>query len=283
MKAQIIDGKALSASYRAEIAARVAAFRERTGITPGLAVILVGEDPASQIYVKNKGIGCEQAGIHSLTIRMPESTTQQELEQQIEALNADETIHGILVQLPLPKQLDENAALACILPEKDVDGFHILNAGKLFTGQNGVVACTPKGAMEMIHSTGIDVSGKEAVVVGRSNIVGKPMAMLLLNENATVTICHSRTADLASHTRRADILVAAVGKAKFITADMVKPGAVVIDVGINRMDGKVMGDVDFDAVSEVASWITPVPGGVGRMTITMLLENTLEAAERAAK
>lgn len=195
-------------------------------------------------------------------------------------MNADASIHGILVQLPLPQGLDEAAALARILPEKDVDGFHLLNAGRLFTGQQGVVACTPKGAMEMLHRTGIDLSGKEAVVVGRSNIVGKPMAMLLLQENATVTICHSRTANLAEHTRRADVLVAAVGKPRFITADMVKPGAVVIDVGINRVDGKVVGDVEFDAVREVASWITPVPGGVGRMTITMLLANTIEAAER---
>lgn len=283
MKAQIIDGKALSTVYRETIAVRVAALKETKGIIPGLAVILVGDDPASQIYVKNKGVGCEQVGIHSVTIRMPENTTQTELEAQIDALNRDTSIHGILVQLPLPKGLDETAALGKILPEKDVDGFHILNAGKLFTGQPGVVACTPKGAMEMIHSTGVSVSGKEAMVVGRSNIVGKPMAMLLLGENATVTMCHSRTANLAEHTRRADILVAAVGKPRMITADMVKPGAVVIDVGINRVDGKVVGDVDFDGVSEVASWITPVPGGVGRMTITMLLENTLEAAERAAK
>ncbi|MBQ8201387.1 MAG: bifunctional methylenetetrahydrofolate dehydrogenase/methenyltetrahydrofolate cyclohydrolase FolD [Clostridia bacterium] len=280
MSAQLLDGKVMSEALRGEIAVRVARLQEK-GIHPGLAVILVGEDPASQIYVRNKGIGCEQVGIHSVTIRMPETTTQDELESQIRALNADDSIHGILVQLPLPKHLDEAAALAVIVPEKDVDGFHIQNAGKLLNGLNGVIACTPKGALEMIRRTGVDLSGKEAVVVGRSNIVGKPMAMLLLQQNCTVTMCHSRTADLAAHTRNADVLVAAVGKAKFITADMVKPGAVVIDVGINRnAEGKVVGDVDFDAVKEVAGWITPVPGGVGRMTITMLLENTVEAAEK---
>ncbi len=279
MAAQLLDGKAMSAELREELALRVQRLKGK-GVTPGLAVILVGDDPASQIYVKNKELGCQQISIHSVTIRLPETASQAELEAQIDKLNADASIHGILVQLPLPQGLDEAAALARILPEKDVDGFHLLNAGKLFTGQQGVVACTPKGAMEMLHRTGIDLSGKEAVVVGRSNIVGKPMAMLLLQENATVTICHSRTANLAEHTRRADVLVAAVGKPRFITADMVKPGAIVIDVGINRVDGKVVGDVDFDAVREVASWITPVPGGVGRMTITMLLANTIEAAER---
>ncbi len=282
MAAQLLDGKTMSNELREKLALRVENLKAR-GVTPGLAVILVGEDPASQIYVKNKGLGCAQVGMHSVTIRMPETTTQQELETQIDQLNGDAAIHGILVQLPLPAGLDEAAALARIAPEKDVDGFHVVNAGKLFTGQKGVVACTPKGAMEMIRRTGIDLSGKEAVVVGRSNIVGKPMAMLLLQQNATVTMCHSRTQHLAEHTRRADVLVAAVGKPRFITADMVKPGAIVIDVGINRVDGKVVGDVDFDAVKEVASWITPVPGGVGRMTITMLLENTIEAAERTVK
>ena len=282
MAAQLLDGKAMSEELRAEIARKVAALKER-GVTPGLSVILVGDDPASQIYVRNKGIGCEKTGMHSVTIRMPEDTTQQALEDQIRALNADPAIHGILVQLPLPPHLDEAAALAAIAPEKDVDGFHVQNAGRLLCGLPGVVACTPKGAMEMIRRTGVSLSGKEAVVVGRSNIVGKPMAMLLLQQNCTVTVCHSRTADLAAHTRRADILVAAVGRPKMITADMVKPGAIVIDVGINRVDGKVVGDVDFDGVKEVAGWITPVPGGVGRMTITMLLENTVEAAERAGK
>ena len=280
MSAQLLDGKLMSDELRVRIAERVAALKEK-GVHPGLAVILVGEDPASQIYVRNKEKGCEQVGMHSIAIRLPAETTQSELEGHIRALNADASIHGILVQLPLPRHLDEADALAVIAPEKDVDGFHVQNAGKLLNGLEGVVACTPKGALEMIRRTGVDLSGKEAVVVGRSNIVGKPMAMLLLQQNCTVTMCHSRTADLAAHTRRADVLVAAVGKAKFITADMVKPGAIVIDVGINRnAEGKVVGDVDFDAVKEVAGWITPVPGGVGRMTITMLLENTVEAAER---
>lgn len=281
MVARLLDGKAMAEEIRGEIAQRVVALKAR-GITPGLAVILVGEDPASQIYVRNKGIACEKAGIHSVTLRLPEDTTQQVLEEHIRALNADGSIHGILVQLPLPRHLDEAAALAAIVPEKDVDGFHVLNAGKLLNGLPGVVACTPKGALEMIRRTGVPLAGKEAVVVGRSNIVGKPMAMLLLQQNCTVTICHSRTVNLAEHTRRADVLVAAVGKPRFITADMVKPGAIVIDVGINRVDGKVVGDVDFDQVQQVAGWLTPVPGGVGRMTIAMLLDNTVEAAERAA-
>ena len=279
MAAEILDGKMMSEKLRAEIAQRVAALKGK-GVTPGLAVILVGNDPASEIYVRNKGKGCEEVGIYSRTIRLPEETTRQELDREIEKLNADPAIHGILVQLPLPKHLDEQEALAKILPEKDVDGFHLINAGHMMTGTDGVIACTPRGALYMIKSTGIDLNGKEAVVIGRSNIVGKPMAMLLLRENCTVTMCHSRTKNLAEHTRRADILVAAVGKAGFVTADMVKDGAVVIDVGINRVDGKVRGDVDFENVKEKAAWITPVPGGVGRMTITMLLDNTVEAAER---
>ena len=279
MAAEILDGKMMSEKLRAEIAERVAALKGK-GVTPGLAVILVGNDPASEIYVRNKGKGCEEVGIYSRTIRLPEETTRQELDREIEKLNADPAIHGILVQLPLPKHLDEQEALAKILPEKDVDGFHLINAGHMMTGTDGVIACTPRGALYMIKSTGIDLNGKEAVVIGRSNIVGKPMAMLLLRENCTVTMCHSRTKNLAEHTRRADILVAAVGKAGFVTADMVKDGAVVIDVGINRVDGKVRGDVDFENVKEKAAWITPVPGGVGRMTITMLLDNTVEAAER---
>ena len=279
MAAQILDGKVMSETLRKEIAERTVRLKEQ-GVTPGLAVILVGDDPASEIYVRNKGNGCAEVGIYSRTIRMPAETKQEELEAAIEELNADKAIHGILVQLPLPKHLDEQAALARILPEKDVDGFHLINAGHMLTGTEGVVACTPRGALYMIKTTGLDLAGKEAVVIGRSNIVGKPMAMLLLRENCTVTICHSRTVNLKDHTRRADILVAAVGKAGFVTADMVKHGAVVIDVGINRVDGKVKGDVDFDAVKEVAGWITPVPGGVGKMTITMLLANTVEAAER---
>ena len=279
MSAEILSGKVMSESLRKEIAERVSALKER-GVTPGLAVILVGNDPASEIYVRNKGNGCAEVGMYSRTINMPEETTQEQLEAAIEELNSDSAIHGILVQLPLPKHLDENAALAKIMPEKDVDGFHLINAGHMLTGTPGVVACTPKGALYMIKSTGVDLNGKEAVVIGRSNIVGKPMAMLLLQQNCTVTMCHSRTKNLAEHTRRADVLVAAVGKAGFVTADMVKPGAIVIDVGINRVDGKVKGDVDFDAVKEVAGYITPVPGGVGKMTITMLLMNTVEAAER---
>ncbi len=248
------------------------------GVTPGLAVILVGEDPASQIYVRNKGIACEKIGIVSRTIRLPGDTSEEALIGMVESLNADDAIHGILVQLPLPRGLRENVVLSHILPEKDVDGFHLINAGKLFTGQDGVVPCTPKGILHMLKSAGVPLSGKEAVIVGRSNIVGKPAAMLLLNENCTVTVCHSKTRDLPAVTRRADVLVAAVGRAHFITADMVKPGAVVIDVGINRVDGKVIGDVDYEAVGEVASYITPVPGGVGKMTISMLMQNTLEAA-----
>ena len=282
MAAEILDGKKMSEGLRKEITERVNTLKER-GVTPGLAVILAGNDPASEIYVRNKGNGCAETGMLSRTIRLPEETTQAELEAAIEELNADEKIHGILVQLPLPKHLDEQAALAKIRPEKDVDGFHLINAGHMLTGTEGVIACTPRGALHMIKTTGVDLNGKEAVVIGRSNIVGKPMAMLLLRENCTVTMCHSRTKDLAEHTRRADVLVAAVGKAGFVTADMVKPGAIVIDVGINRVDGKVRGDVDFDAVKEVAGWITPVPGGVGKMTITMLLMNTVEAAERTLK
>ena len=281
MTARLLDGKMMSAEIREQIAAKTRDLKAR-GITPGLAVILVGNDPASEIYVRNKQKGCDEVGFFSRTVHMDETTTQKALEDEIDALNRDDRIHGILVQLPLPAHLDEQAALARILPEKDVDGFHMINAGRLMTGAEGVIPCTPKGALYMIRSTGEELSGKEAVVIGRSNIVGKPMAMLLMRENCTVTVCHSRTKDLAAHTRRADILVAAVGRAGFVTADMVKPGAIVIDVGINRVDGKVKGDVDFDAVQEVAGWITPVPGGVGKMTIAMLLANTLEAAEKKA-
>ena len=282
MSARILDGKVLSAEIKEDVIQRVSALKEK-GITPGLAVILVGDDPASEIYVRNKGKGCEETGMLSRTIRMNAVTTQEELEAEISRLNDDPSIHGILVQLPLPRHLNERAALAKILPEKDVDGFHLINAGHLLDGTEGVRPCTPKGALYMIRSTGLDLSGKEAVVIGRSNIVGKPMAMMLLQENCTVTICHSRTVNLEEHTRRADILVAAVGRAGFVTADMVKPGAVVIDVGINRVNGKVCGDVDFENVKEKAGWITPVPGGVGRMTIAMLLSNTVDAAERTSE
>ena len=279
MSAVRIDGKAMALAIREEIAAKVAGLKAR-GVTPGLAVILVGDDPASEIYVRNKGIACEKAGMHSETIRLPQETTQRQLEAEIDRLNRDPAIDGILVQLPLPRHLDERAALSAILPEKDVDGFHPVNAGRLLAGEPTVVPCTPKGAMRLIRSTGVETDGKEAVVVGRSNIVGKPMALLLLQAGCTVTVCHSRTRDLGAVTRRADILVSAVGKAGVIRGDMVKPGAVVIDVGINRVDGKVTGDAAFDEVSEVAGWLTPVPGGVGPMTIAMLLENTLEAAEK---
>lgn len=280
MAAKLLDGKVMAAELEDKLKLRVDALREK-GCVPGLLVILVGEDPASQTYVGNKEKACERLGITSQTLRLPENTQQAELEKIIREANEDEAIHGILVQLPLPRHLDGDRALELILPEKDVDGFHDINAGRLMRGQNGVVACTPKGALYMLKNAGIDIAGKEAVVVGRSNIVGKPMAMLLLQENATVTVCHSRTADLAAHTRRADILVAAIGKARFITADMVKDGAVVVDVGINRVDGKLCGDVDFEPVSEKASYITPVPGGVGKMTIAMLMDSTVSAAEAA--
>ncbi len=251
------------------------------GIEPGLAVVLVGEDPASEIYVRNKGLACEAIGIQSTTLKLPGDVKQDELLKVIDELNANPAIHGILVQLPLPRHINEDEVLLRILPEKDVDGFHILNAGMLFTGLPGVKPCTPKGILYMLKSTNVDISGKHAVVIGRSNIVGKPIAMMLLEENCTVTICHSRTKDLPAITRQADIVVVAIGKARFLTADMVKEGAMVIDVGINRVDGKVVGDVDFDQVQHVAGYITPVPGGVGKMTISMLMQNTLEAACRA--
>ena len=279
--AVILDGKSLSEKRMGELKNRVDALNAK-GRAVGLAVILVGENPASQVYVRNKGKACEALGIRGDTILLPEETSQEELEALIEKLNGDDTVDGILVQLPLPKHINESKALRLIAPEKDVDGFHIENAGKLFTGQEGVIACTPKGIIAMLKEWNVPLAGKEAVVIGRSNIVGKPVAMLLLNENCTVTMCHSRTADLAAHTRRADILIAAVGKPRFVTADMVKPGAAVVDVGINRVDGKVVGDVDFDSVEKVAGYISPVPGGVGKMTICMLMENVIEAAERKA-
>ncbi len=282
MSAKILDGKILSAEIKASVSQRTEALKHR-GVTPGLAVILAGNDPASEIYVRNKEKGCEETGIASRTIRMDSAVSQETLLEEIRRLNRDPSIHGILVQLPLPAHLNEQEVLAEILPEKDVDGFHLINAGRLMTGNDGVLPCTPKGALYMIRSTGEELSGKEAVVIGRSNIVGKPMAMMLMRENCTVTICHSRTKDISEHTRRADILVAAVGKAGFVTADMVKPGAIVIDVGINRVNGKVCGDVDFESVKNVAGWITPVPGGVGKMTIAMLLENTVDAAERTIR
>lgn len=281
MTAKILDGAAMALEVEKELKQRVDALREKN-VVPGLCVILVGNDPASRTYVANKEKACARLGIHSQTLRMGAETTQAELEAAIERANEDEAIHGILVQLPLPAHLDEHRALALIRPEKDVDGFHAVNMGRLARGEDCVVACTPKGALHMLKAAGVPIAGKNAVVIGRSNIVGKPMALLLLQENATVTICHSRTENLAEYTRRADILVAAVGKPRFVTADMVKEGAAVLDVGINRVDGKLCGDVDFETVKEKAGWISPVPGGVGKMTIAMLMENTVSAAEKAA-
>ncbi|WP_353176244.1 bifunctional methylenetetrahydrofolate dehydrogenase/methenyltetrahydrofolate cyclohydrolase FolD [Delftia acidovorans] len=283
MTAQLIDGNALSRQLRAEVAQRATALKAR-GTTPGLAVVLVGDNPASQVYVRNKVKACEDAGFHSVLEKYDASMTEAELLARVEALNNDPSIHGILVQLPLPAHIDDHKVIETISPLKDVDGFHVASAGALMVGEVGFKACTPYGCMKMLESIGMkDLRGKHAVVIGRSNIVGKPMAMMLLAANATVTICHSGTADLAAMTRQADIVVAAVGKRNVLTADMCKPGAVVIDVGMNRNDeGKLCGDVDFDGVKEVAGFITPVPGGVGPMTITMLLVNTMEAAERAA-
>lgn len=277
----LLDGKLLSEKIEQTLINRIKTLKEK-GIIPGLTVILVGEDPASQVYVRNKMLACERLGIHSKTITLPADVTQKNLESTIKIENKDQSIHGILVQLPLPSNLDSESVLDLISPEKDVDGFNNINIGKLMRGLETTIACTPKGAINMIKSTGIDISGKEAVIVGRSNIVGKPMAMLLMQENATVTVCHSKTKDLKSHTKNADILVAAIGKPNFITVDMVKPGAIVIDVGINRVNGKLCGDVDFEHVKEVAGAITPVPGGVGKMTIAMLMENTVQAAEKVA-
>ena len=282
MAATLIDGRAVAKAFKEEIAQRTQAMIAQ-GVTPHLAVVLVGEDPASQVYVRNKENGCIKAGIRSTVIRLEEDCTQQALEETVKRLNADASVDGILVQLPLPRHLDEASVLRLIDPDKDVDGFHAMNSGRLMNGQPGFVPCTPLGVMKLLETYGIDPAGKHAVVIGRSNIVGKPMAMLLLRANATVTICHSRMQNLADITRQADILVAAVGRANFVTADMVKPGAAVIDVGINRVDGRLVGDVDFDAVSGVAGYITPVPGGVGQMTIAMLLANTLDAAAKRGR
>jgi len=278
--ATIIDGNALSAQLRADVMRRAQALKSR-GITPGLAVVLVGENPASQVYVRNKVKACADAGLHSVLERYEADMTEAALLARIDALNQDPSIHGILVQLPVPKHIDANKVIEAIAPEKDVDGFHIASAGALMVGQPGFLPCTPYGCMKMLESINYDLRGKHAVVIGRSNIVGKPMAMLLLQKNATVTICHSGTKDLKAMTLQADVIVAAVGKVNVLTADMVKPGAVVIDVGMNRNDqGKLCGDVDYAGVRAVAGAITPVPGGVGPMTITMLLVNTLESAER---
>ncbi|MDI4633890.1 bifunctional methylenetetrahydrofolate dehydrogenase/methenyltetrahydrofolate cyclohydrolase FolD [Pelomonas sp. V22] len=283
MTAQLIDGNALSKQVRAEVALRAAALTAK-GVKPGLAVVLVGDNPASQVYVRNKVKACEDAGLHSVLEKYEATMSEAELLARVDALNNDPSIHGILVQLPLPKHIDDHKVIEAISPAKDVDGFAVESAGALMVGEPGFKACTPYGCMKMLESIGMkDLKGKHAVVIGRSNIVGKPMAMMLLQANATVTVCHSGTADLGAITRQADVVVAAVGKRNVLTADMVKPGAVVIDVGMNRNDeGKLCGDVDFDGVKEVAGWITPVPGGVGPMTITMLLVNTLESAERVA-
>ncbi len=279
MSAQILDGKALAAEIRSEVKTQVAALAEK-GVSTALAVILVGDDSASQVYVRNKIKACADTGIRSLEFRMPAETTQQQLLAKIAELNADENVDGILVQLPLPKQINADAVISAIAPAKDVDGFHVANAGALVTGKQGFVPCTPFGVMRLIEKSGVNPRGKSAVIVGRSNIVGKPMALLLLAADATVTVAHSRTPDLSAVTRNADILVAAVGRAKLIKADMVNPGAVVIDVGMNRDEtGKLCGDVDFAEVKEIAGSITPVPGGVGPMTIAMLMQNTVLAAQ----
>lgn len=282
MTAQLIDGVALSTRLRADVAARALALGTR-GVTPGLAVILVGEDPASAVYVRNKIKACADTGVRSVFEKYEATLSEEALLARIGALNTDPAIHGILVQMPLPKHINPHKVIEAISTTKDVDGYATLSAGELMTGQPGFRPCTPYGCMKLIETTGIDLRGKHAVVIGRSNTVGKPMALLLLQANATVTICHSATADMGHHTRQADVVVAAVGKRNVLTADMVKPGAVVIDVGMNRNpEGKLCGDVDFAEVRKVASHITPVPGGVGPMTITMLLVNTLEAAERCA-
>jgi methylenetetrahydrofolate dehydrogenase (NADP+)/methenyltetrahydrofolate cyclohydrolase len=282
MTAQIIDGNALSRQLRADVAQRAAALKAR-GITPGLAVVLVGDNPASQVYVRNKVKACADAGLHSVLEKYDADLSEAALLARVESLNKDPAIHGILVQLPLPAHIDAQKVIEAISPAKDVDGFHVASAGALMTGTPGFWPCTPYGCMKMLESIGYSLKGKHAVVIGRSNIVGKPMALMLLQQSATVTICHSATANLKAMTLQADVIVAAVGKRNVLTADMVKPGAVVIDVGMNRNDeGKLCGDVDFEGVKEVAGWITPVPGGVGPMTITMLLVNTLEAAEISA-
>jgi len=281
--ARLIDGKSLAQTIRERIAKEVAELHAKAGIRPGLATILVGEDPASQLYVKNKQKACDAAGIYVDDHKLPVSTTQSELLALLDKANRDHRIHGILVQLPLPKHIDSRVVLEAVAPTKDADGFHPYNLGRLVEGTPMFEACTPKGIIKMIESTGVTIEGKRAVVVGRSNIVGKPVALMLLHRHATVTVCHSRTRDLPAVCREAELLVVAIGKARFVTADMVREGAVVIDVGTNRLpDGKFVGDVDFDPVSQRAGWISPVPGGVGPMTITMLLDNTLESAKRTA-
>lgn len=283
MAARLIDGKVLAQTIRDRIAAETKALQAKTGVKPGLATILVGDDPASALYVRSKQKACDAAGIYIEDFKLPATTSQAELLALVEKMNTAPNIHGILVQLPLPKQIDTKVILNAVDPMKDADGFHPYNLGRLVEGNPVFEACTPKGIIAMIDSTGVAIEGKRAVVVGRSNIVGKPVALMLLHRHATVTVCHSKTQNLPAVCREADILVVAIGKAKFVTADMVKDGAVVVDVGTNRLaDGKFVGDVDFDPVSQKAGWISPVPGGVGPMTITMLLANTLESATRMA-
>ncbi|NPV53841.1 MAG: bifunctional methylenetetrahydrofolate dehydrogenase/methenyltetrahydrofolate cyclohydrolase FolD [Firmicutes bacterium] len=283
MSAKIIDGKAVAREIQERLAEEVAQLKSERGITPGLAVVLVGNDPASRVYVNNKKKMCEKLGIYSEEHLLDEATSQDALLGLIRDLNSNPRIHGILVQLPLPEHLDEKAVLEAITPEKDVDGFHPVNVGRLMVGEPCFVPCTPAGIIELIKHTGVQIKGKRAVVIGRSNIVGKPVALLLLAEHATVTICHSRTVDLPGAAREADILVVAVGKPKLVNKEFIKPGAVVIDVGVNRIETGLVGDVDFDSASEVAGYITPVPGGVGPMTIIMLMRNTIEAARRRGK
>lgn len=282
MSARVLDGSAIAQAIREEVASEVARL-SGNGRKPGLAAVLVGEDPASAVYVRSKGKACEEAGMHSLTIRLPADTAEAKLLATVDQLNADPEIHGILVQLPLPKHIDSRVILEAVSPDKDADGFHPYNFGRLVEGHPVFEACTPKGVIKMIESTGVPIEGKRAVVVGRSNIVGKPLALMLLQRHATVTICHSKTKDLPAVCREAELLLVAIGKAKFVTADMVREGAVVIDVGTNKLpDGKLCGDVDYEPVSQKAAWISPVPGGVGPMTIAMLLDNTVESAKRMA-
>lgn len=274
---QILDGKAFAADYRLKLTEKVKNLKETDNIVPGLAVVIIGEDPASQIYVRNKMKACEAAGIKSFNVVLPETVTQSEAEEEVKKLAENSEVDGIIVQLPLPKKFDEKRILSLIPVEKDVDGLSSENLGKLLKGEDSLISCTPYGIIELLKGYGVKFAGKSAVVLGRSNMVGKPVAALLLRENATVTVCHSKTENIASYTKNADILVAAIGKAKFVTADMVKDGAIVVDVGINRIDGKIYGDVDYESVKDKCSLITPVPGGVGPMTVTMLLQNTFNA------
>lgn len=280
---QILDGKTFAAEYRLKLAEKVKNLKEESGVVPGLAVVIIGEDPASQIYVRNKMKACEAAGIKSFNVVLPETVSQSEAEQEVKKLAANSEVDGIIVQLPLPKKFDEERILSLIPVEKDVDGLSSENLGKLLKGEDSLISCTPFGIIELLKGYGVTFAGKNAVVIGRSNMVGKPVAALLMRENATVTVCHSKTENIKNYTKNADILVAAIGKAKFVTADMVKKGAVVVDVGINRIDGKIYGDVDFENVKDLCSYITPVPGGIGPMTVTMLLQNTYNACVKNRK